>query len=142
MPSAGEVAAEWMRAPSVEEEVRRHPGADDLLRLAVVRDERARPALIAATLSNAVARSSRSGIFPGAIGKLITLRARMSVSISARRVGFLGQRPQQHRVDHAEDRGARADAKGDRENRGHRERRILAQRTRGEARSLRSWWVL
>ena len=49
-------------------------------------------------------------------------------------VGILvGQRPEQHRADDAEDRGAGADADGERGDRNRRERRVFAQRAESVA---------
>jgi hypothetical protein len=51
------------------------------------------------------------------------------------RVG-VGQRPQQHGAEQAEDRGIRADAETERENRDARERRVPAQHARADAQVL------
>ncbi len=70
---------------------------------------------------------------PGAIGKLMTFRARMSVLIERQPLRLrVRKRPQQHRVHHAEDRRARADAERNREDGGEGERRMVAQGSDGE----------
>jgi len=50
----------------------------------------------------------------------------------------IAERPQQHRVDHAEDRGVGADAERERANRQQREPGLAAQRARGVAKILKN----
>jgi hypothetical protein len=129
----GEIAARRNGTAQHGEEVRRDERGANLVRRAVIvheRDakrEKARDprelAHVQLHVSQVAGREREITHVPlGEIGGDQRQLARVAVR----------QRPQQHRIDDAEDCGRRADAEGERHERGERERRALAQRANAE----------